>query len=305
MGQKDIKNRISSVKNIHKITRAMEMVAAARLRRAEQRIEALRPYAEGMRKLTRRAAEQAGGMPRVPVMVERTEEKRVGVVLITGDRGLAGAFNSNIIRDGMRLKSELRGQGKEAVFSAVGRKGVGALTFRKEDPRTSYVGFTDRPGFANAREIGEELTARYVDEELDRVELVYNRYVSPLTQHVWRQTLLPLQQADVIGEGVGEEEEESEETEIEKAHSHSSWEYEPEAEELLGQLIPEYVNISIYRALLESAASELGARMTAMRSAAENAEEMMDDLTLEMNRVRQAEITQEILEVVAGAEALG
>ncbi len=137
------------------------------------------------------------------------------------------------------------------------------------------------------------------------MELVYNRYVSPLTQHVWRQTLLPLQQADVIGEGVAEEEEEGEETEIEKAHASSIWEYEPEAEDLLGELIPEYVNISVYRALLESAASELGARMTAMRSAAENAEEMMGDLTLEMNRVRQAEITQEILEVVAGAEALG
>src|SRR5262245_62446916 len=203
--QKDVKNRIASIKNINKITRAMEMVAAARLRRAEQRIEQLRPYAQSMRKLTRRAAEQAGGMPSVPVMVERAEEKRVGVVLITGDRGLAGAFNTNIIRDGLRLRNELRDGGKEAVFSAVGRKGVSALTFRKQDLRTSYVGFTDRPGFANAREIGEELTAGYVDGELDRVELVYNRYVSPLTQHVWRQTLLPLQQAEVLGEGVEEE----------------------------------------------------------------------------------------------------
>ena len=303
--QKDVKSRISSIKNINKITRAMEMVAAARLRRAEQRIEALRPYAEGMRKLTRRAAEQAGGMPRVPVMVEREEEKRVGLVLITGDRGLAGAFNTNIIRDGMRLGKELRESGIEPAFSAVGRKGVGALTFRKQELAGSYTGFTDRPAFANAREIGEELTARYVDGEVDRVELVYNRYVSPLTQHVWRQTLLPMQQAEVIGEGVAEEEEDAEETEIERAHSQALWEYEPDAEELLSQLIPEYVNISVYRALLESAASELGARMTAMRNAAENAETMIDDLTLEMNRVRQAEITQEILEVVAGAEALG
>jgi F-type H+-transporting ATPase subunit gamma len=303
--QKDVKNRIASIKNINKITRAMEMVAAARLRRAEQRIDQLRPYAQSMRKLTRRAAEQAGGVSRVPVLEEHAEEKRVGIVLVTGDRGLAGAFNTNIIRDGLRLRDELRGEGKEVVFSAVGRKGVSALTFRKEEPQSSYVGFTDRPAFANAREIGEELTARYVDEELDRVEMVYNRYVSPLTQHVWRQTLLPLQQADVIGEGVEAEEEEGEETEIEMAHRKSLWVYEPEAEELLAQLIPEYVNISVYRALLESAASELGARMTAMRSAAENAEEMMGDLTLEMNRVRQAEITQEILEVVAGAEALG
>lgn len=303
--QKDVKNRIASIKNINKITRAMEMVAAARLRRAEQRIEQLRPYAQGMRKLTRRAAEQAGGMPRVPVMVEREDVKRVGVVLITGDRGLAGAFNTNIIRDGMRLGNELRERQVEPVYSAVGRKGVSALSFRKQDLRSSYVGFTDRPAFANAREIGEELTAGYVDGELDRVELVYNRYVSPLTQHVWRQTLLPLQQAEVLGEGVEEEEVEAEETEIEKAHGRALWVYEPEAEELLAQLVPEYVNISVYRALLESAASELGARMTAMRNAAENAETMMDDLTLEMNRARQAEITQEILEVVAGAEALG
>jgi F-type H+-transporting ATPase subunit gamma len=303
--QKDVKNRIASVKNIHKITRAMEMVAAARLRRAEQRIEQLRPYAQGIRKLTRRAAERAGALPRVPVLVEREELRRVGVVLITGDRGLAGAFNTNVIRDGMRLREELGGQGVKTSFSAVGRKGVSALTFRKEELRSSYVGFTDRPGFANAREIGEELTARYIDEELDKVELVYNHYVSPLTQHVWRQTLLPLQQADVIGEGVEAEEEEVEETEIEKAHGRALWIYEPEAEALLSQLIPEYVNISVYRALLESAASELGARMTAMRNAAENAETMIDDLTLEMNRARQAEITQEILEVVAGAEALG
>ena len=303
--QKDVKNRIASIKNINKITRAMEMVAAARLRRAEQRIEQLRPYAQGIRKLTRRAAEQAGGMPRVPVMAEREDVKRVGVVLITGDRGLAGAFNTNIIREGMRLGNELREQGVEPVYSAIGRKGVSALTFRKQDLRTSYIGFTDRPGFANAREIGEELTSSYVDEDLDRVELVYNRYVSPLTQHVWRQTLLPLQQAEVLGEGVAEEEEEEKETEIERAHGRALWIYEPEAEQLLSQLIPEYVNISVYRALLESAASELGARMTAMRNAAENAETMMDDLTLEMNRARQAEITQEILEVVAGAEALG
>jgi F-type H+-transporting ATPase subunit gamma len=303
--QKDVKNRIASIKNINKITRAMEMVAAARLRRAEQRIEALRPYAEGMRKLTRRAAEQAGGVPRVPVMEEREDVKRAGVVLITGDRGLAGAFNTNIIRDGLRLGGELGDEGVDVSFSAVGRKGVSALTFRKQELDNSYVGFTDRPAFANAREIGEELTARYVDGEVDKVELVFNRYVSPLTQHVWRQTLLPLQQAEVLGEGVEEEQEEAEETEIEKAHSRALWIYEPEAEELLAQLIPEYVNISVYRALLESAASELGARMTAMRNAAENAETMMDDLTLEMNRARQAEITQEILEVVAGAEALG
>jgi F-type H+-transporting ATPase subunit gamma len=303
--QKEVKSRIASIKNINKITRAMEMVAAARLRRAEQRIEDLRPYAEGMRKLTRTAAERAGGIPRVPVMVERENVKRVGIVLVTGDRGLAGAFNTNVIREGMRTAARVRGEGAEPSFVVVGRKGVSTLTFRKQNVSAEYTGFTDRPHFANAREIGEGLTARYVDEDLDRVEMIYNRFVSPLTQHVWRQTLLPLQQAEVTGEGAAEEDLGGEETEAERLQSKSEWSYEPDAEELLARLIPEYVSISVYRALLESAASELGARMTAMRNAAENAEAIMDDLTLEMNRVRQAEITQEILEVVAGAEALG
>jgi F-type H+-transporting ATPase subunit gamma len=304
--QKEVKNRIASIKNINKITRAMEMVAAARLRRAEQRIAHLRPYAEGMRKLTREASERAGGIPTVPVMVEREDVKRVGIVLVTGDRGLAGAFNSNIIREGMRTAAKVRSEGAEPVFAVVGRKGVSALTFRKQEITGSYIGFTDRPAFANAREIGEEMTARYVDEDLDRVELIYNRFVSPLTQHVWRQTLLPLQQAEVVGEGAEEQDSgEQEEAEAEGDQSRSQWEFEPDPEDLLERLIPEYVTISVYRALLESAASELGARMTAMRNAAENAETIMDDLTLEMNRVRQSEITQQILEVVAGAEALG
>jgi F-type H+-transporting ATPase subunit gamma len=304
--QKEVKNRIASVKNINKITRAMEMVAAARLRRAEQRISDLRPYAEGIRRLTRQASAHAGGIPRVPVLVERENVKRVGIVLVTGDRGLAGAFNSNIIREGMRTAAKVREEGAEPAFAVVGRKGVSAMTFRKQDVTSSYVGFTDRPAFANAREIGEEMTARYVDEDLDRVELIYNRFVSPLTQHVWRQTLLPLQQAEVTGEGAESEVEAEEETADGGVdQSRSEWIYEPDAEELLGRLIPEYVTISVYRALLESAASELGARMTAMRNAAENAESMIGDLTLEMNRARQAEITQEILEVVGGAEALG
>jgi F-type H+-transporting ATPase subunit gamma len=303
--QKEVKSRIASIKNINKITRAMEMVAAARLRRAEQRIDHLRPYAEGMRKLTRQASERAGGIPRVPVMVERENVKRVGIVLVTGDRGLAGAFNSNIIREGMRTAAKVRSEGAEPSFAVVGRKGVSAMTFRKQEITGSYIGFTDRPAFANAREIGEEMTARYVDEDFDRVELIYNRFVSPLTQHVWRQTLLPLQQAEVIGEGAEQDAEAEGETETESAQSRSQWEFEPEPEDLLARLIPEYVTISVYRALLESAASELGARMTAMRNAAENAETIMDDLTLEMNRVRQSEITQQILEVVAGAEALG
>jgi F-type H+-transporting ATPase subunit gamma len=305
--RKEVKNRIASVKNIHKITRAMEMVAAARLRRAEQRIEHLRPYAQAIRKLTRRAAEEVGDIPRVPVLEEREKVRNVGILLVTGDRGLAGAFNTNIIREGIRLQREWESNGGQVVFSVVGRRGESALAFRKLELVRSYTGFTDRPAFANAREIAEQLVSSYVDEELDRVELIYNRYVSPLTQYVRRQTLLPLQEADVFGEKVEElaRDEPEADSELVEAHKRALWIYEPEPEELLKRLVPDYVNISVYRALLESAASEHGARMTAMRSAAENAQSMISDLTLEMNRVRQAEITQEILEVVTGAEALG
>jgi F-type H+-transporting ATPase subunit gamma len=302
--QKEVKSRIASIKNINKITRAMEMVAAARLRRSEQRIADLRPYSEGMRKLTRIASEHAGGLPRMPVLAERENVQRVGIVLVTADRGLAGAFNSNIIREGMRSAARVRDEGAEAVFSVVGRKGVSAMNFRKQDLVGEYSGFTDRPAFSDARQIGEEMVARYVDEDVDRVELIYNRFVSPLTQHVWRQTLLPLQQAEVVGEGAEAEEEATTEDEESGSQARSDWFYEPDPEELLTRLIPEYVTISVYRALLESAASELGARMTAMRNAAENAEKINDKLTLEMNRARQAEITQQILEVVSGAEAL-
>jgi F-type H+-transporting ATPase subunit gamma len=192
------------------------------------------------------------------------------------------------------------------VFSVVGRRGISTMRFRGEELTGEYAGFTDRPAFANAREIADALIASYVDEELDRVDLIYNRYVSPLTQYVRRQTLLPIQQAEVFGEGVAElqQVEEDVDEELAAAHRRALWVYEPEPEELLAELVPEYAQLSVYRALLESTASEHGSRMTAMRNAAENAKEVISDLTLEMNRVRQAEITQEILEVVSGAEGV-
>jgi F-type H+-transporting ATPase subunit gamma len=302
--QKEVKNRIASVKNIHKITRAMEAVAAARLRRAEQRIDAMRPYAQAIRKMTKQVSDASSTVPRIALLEERENVRTVGIVLITGDRGLAGAFNTNIIREGLRLKREFASDGADVTFSVVGRRGNSALGFRGETIADSYVGFTDRPAFTDARNVSKDVVSAYVDEELDRVELVYNRYVSPLTQYVRRQTLLPMQEAEVYGEGVPEPEEPAD-PELAEAHEKAYWDYEPEPEVLLPMLFEEYVDLSVYRALLESSASELGARMTAMRSAAENAQDLIGDLTLEMNRVRQAEITQEILEVVGGAEALG
>jgi F-type H+-transporting ATPase subunit gamma len=299
VSQRDVKNRISSVKNIEKITRAMEMVAAARLRRAEQRISALRPYAGAIRRMTRQAAEAAGSeISGLPVLKEHESVDRVALLLVTGDRGLAGAFNSQIIRAGVRAAAEHESQGREVVFYAAGRRGVSTLTFRKHEPAGAYVGFTDRPAYANAREIADDLTAGFVDGEVDQVEIFYNGYVSPLTQEVRRETLLPLQQATIL-EGNEHEDEDRDES----AH-HALVEYEPDPAEILGRLVPQYVEISVFRALLESTASEHGARMTAMRNASENAGTLIEDLTLEMNRARQAEITQEIMEVVAGANAL-
>src|SRR5688572_13867850 len=297
--QKDVKNRISSVKNIQKITRAMEMVAAARLRRAEQRIENLRPYAGAIRRMTRRVVEAVENIPSLPVLEEHDQENRVGILLVTGDRGLAGPFNSQIIRAGNRRGAEVEADGKEVVWFASGRRGVSSLQFRGRDVTGAYTGFTDRPAYANAREIADDLVQHYVDNELDRVEIIYNHYVSALTQDVSHETLLPLQQIDALTEEEDEQDEDERDDE-----QKSSWLYEPEPEEILERLIPDYVEISIYRALLESTASEHGARMTAMRNAQENASGMIDDLTLEMNRQRQAEITQEIMEVVAGAEGL-
>ena len=296
--QRDVRNRIGAVKNIQKITRAMEMVAAARLRRAEQRIEALRPYASAIRRMTRQAAQDAGNLPRLPILTEHEQVRSVGLLLIAGDRGLAGAFNSNVIRAGVAAGRSHQGDGLTPVYYASGRRPASSLTFRGMEPAESFTGFTDRPAYADARRIAERLMAAYVDGDLDQVEIFYNGYISPLSQVVRRETLLPLQRATLLDED--SEEEESEQDKQPRALV----EYEPDPEEILGRLVPDYVEISIYRALLESTASEHGARMTAMRNASENAGTLIDDLTLQMNRARQAEITQEIMEVVAGAEGL-
>jgi F-type H+-transporting ATPase subunit gamma len=303
MALKDVKSRIASIKNIQKITRAMEMVAAARLRRAEQRIHVLRPYARAIRRMTRQAAEAAGNVPNVPILAEHENEETVAILLVAADRGLAGAFNSQIIRAGIRLANELESEGKKVVWYASGRRGVSSLAFRGREIVEGYTGFTERPAYGNAREIASDLMSAYVDGEVDRVEIIYNGFVSALTQHVTRETLLPLQHASILGED--EEEDEGEEHAGEDEHGHHALvEYEPDPEEILRRLVPAYVEISLYRALLESSASELGARMTAMRNASENAGDLIKDYTLQMNRERQAAITQEIMEVVAGAESL-
>jgi F-type H+-transporting ATPase subunit gamma len=303
--QRDVRNRISSVKNIQKITRAMEMVAAARLRRAEQRIESLRPYADAIRRMTRQAAQAAGDVPRLPILAEHDQVNTVGLLVVAGDRGLAGAFNSNAVRAGVRAASEHADDGAKALFFASGRRPASSLAFRGQDVAESFTGFTDRPSYADARKIAERLMAAYIDDEVDQVEIFYNGYISPLSQVIRRETLLPLQRASVLDDDDDDGDEGEGGEDDSDSQKRALVEYEPDPEDILKRLVPDYVEISVYRALLESTASEHGARMTAMRNASENASTLIDDYTLEMNRARQAEITQEIMEVVAGAEGLG
>src|SRR4051812_7131014 len=255
--QRDVKTRIDSVKNIRKITRAMEMVAAARLRRAEQRISALRPSAGAFRGMTSQSSKApAGECSALPILQLPESESAVAFLLITGARGLAGAFNSQILRAGLRAANEHEGQGRKSVFYASGRRGVSSLGFRGREVAGGYTGFTDRPSYADAREIAEDLITAYVDDKIDRVELFYNGYISPLVQEVRRETLLPLQEATILE---ADEDEESDDDRDDDDGRHALVEYEPGPEEILQRLVPDYVEISIYRALLESTASEHGA----------------------------------------------
>jgi F-type H+-transporting ATPase subunit gamma len=251
--------------------------------------------------MTRQAAEAAGHVPSLPILEEHENVSNVGLLLIAGDRGLAGAFNSNIVRAGVAAGREHEGEGHTPVFFASGRRPATSLTFRGLTLVESFTGFTDRPSYADARRIADRLMAAYVDGEVDQVEIFYNGYISPVSQVVRRETLLPLQQATVLEE---ESDSDGADSSDNQSGPRALVEYEPEPEEILKRLVPDYVEISIYRALLESTASEHGARMTAMHNASDNASDLIKTLTLEMNRARQAEITQEILEVVAGAEGL-
>jgi F-type H+-transporting ATPase subunit gamma len=289
----DIKRRIQSVRNTRKITRAMELVAAAKLRRAEQRIRALRPYAETMNELIAGVG-RASSSVRLPLLEQREQVDTVAIVPLTGDRGLAGAFNAQILRRAFALERSVQAEGKTVRWVAVGKKGRSTLLFRRRELSGTYMGFTDRPAYEDAQAIAHRVSELFVEGEIDRVTLVYNTYVSALTQRVTEQDVLPIS-PDIL---------ETDEEERAADTLRGDFIFEPEPEEILLRLLPVYVETQIYRALLESTASEQGARMTAMRNASKNAGELIDTLTLRMNRARQAEITQEILEVVGGAEAL-
>jgi F-type H+-transporting ATPase subunit gamma len=255
--------------------------------------------------MTRQAAQAAGAeATRLPLLSEHESETNVGLLLVTGDRGLAGGFNSQIIRAGVRFSAEMAEEGRRSSWYATGRRGVSSLAFRGHELSGSYTGFADRPAYADARTIADDLIEAYIDGRLDRVEMVYNSYVSPLTQTVTHQRLLPLSHQAIAGEPDADRETAQDGAEQSKSGQRAHVDYEPDAEKILRRLVPDYIEISIYRALVESAAGFFGAQMTAMRNASENAGEIITEYTLQMNRARQAEITQEIMEVVAGAEGL-
>ena len=289
----DLKRRIRSIRNTRKITKAMELVASARLRRAQARIEAMRPYADRMMELmagTARASTSLRGL----ALLQRREVRTAAIVPLTGDRGLAGASNAQVLRRAFALERRLRSEGVQVRWLVAGKKGRSTLRFRGYELEQAWTGFSDRPAYADAQAIANRLADLYAGEEVDRVVIVYNHFVSPLVQKVVEQDVLP------VPEQVLERDEE----EARQAALLGDFIYEPEPEQILERLLPVYVETELYRALLESAASEQGARMTAMRNASGNAADLIDSLTLAMNRARQAEITQEILEVVAGADAL-
>jgi F-type H+-transporting ATPase subunit gamma len=288
----DIKRRIRSVGNTRKITRAMELVAAAKLRRAQTRIEAMRPYAERMQELMVGTARASASVRSLPLL-QRREVRKAALLPLTGDRGLAGAFNGQILRAALARARELEEDGVAVRWLVSGKKGASTLRFRRYSIEQAWTGFSDSPHYSDAQAIAHRIADLYTEQEIDRVVVIYNHFESALVQQVVTQEVLPIPESLLEGD----------EEQHEKALL-GDFIYEPEPEQILERLLPVYVETEIYRALLESAASEQGARMTAMRNATKNAAELIDSLTLSMNRARQAEITQEILEVVGGAEAL-
>ena len=292
----DLRRRISSVRNTRKITKALELVAGARLRRAQTRIEEMRPYADRMQELMVGTARAASSLRNLALLQEREEVRRVAFVVVTGDRGLAGPFNGQVLRRAFELERQARAEGQEVVWLAVGRKGASTLRFRRYEVTAEWAGFADKPRYHDAQAVGQKLAELYEAQEIDRAVLLYNRFESVLVQRVTTTDLLPIRE-DVLAEEERAEEESG-------GGVRGDFIYEPEPEEILERLLPVYLETEIYRALLESAAAFLASQMTAMRNASKNAGDLIDSLTLSLNRARQAEITQEILEVVAGADAL-
>ena len=280
---RDLQRQINTVKNQARVFSALQTVSSVKFRKAEARVRRARPYAENVEQMMRDVAANATGD--LPLLIGR-EVNRVAVCTLTADRGLAGGFNAQVLRRTVRLREE---KDSDALQVASGRKAVAFFRFRRVELAEVFTGFTDNPTYENAREIGRTLTHLFDEEEAHEVYLVYNRFESALNQRPVVNRLLPVAR---------------EEDDEDEGNGTSYMDYVPDAETVLKRLGPRYVETMVWQALLEGAAGEHGARMTAMKNATDNANDLVRDLTLQMNKARQAQITQEILEIVGGAEAL-
>jgi len=284
---KIIRKRIVSVKNTQKITRAMKLVAAARLRRAQENITRMRPYALQTLKLLSSLAARAGEDEELHPLLARREEKNILLIVLTSDRGLAGSFNASVSKAAHRFYLERTAAGANVTVGAIGRKGRDYLRRRDVPIKHAFSNIFAGLNYDKANEIGQVVTSEYAAHALDACYLVYNEFKSAITQKVTVEKLLPI-----------------EPMKIPENESAIDYIYEPDQRTILESLLPLYVNVEIYRALLESVASEHGARMTAMDNATRNAKDMISRLTLQANRARQAAITTELMEIIGGAEAL-
>ncbi len=276
------------MKSTQKITKAMKMVSAAKLRRAQNAIVAARPYARALDQMIADLVSRSEGISH-PLLSSRPV-RRVEILAITSDRGLAGGFNANVIRRVARFAYE-RDRSTSLRLTTVGRKGLDAFRRRHLEIRKDHAGFFNRLSYESARELAEELTVEFLEDRVDQVLLAYNEFVSAITQRVVLTPLLPFERPEAEGQAAG-------------LRSLIDFEYEPSKQAVLDRLVPQAVATRVYRALLESVASEHGARMSAMENATNNAEDAISRLTLNYNRTRQAAITKELMEIVSGAEAL-
>ncbi|MGW5722784.1 F0F1 ATP synthase subunit gamma [Amycolatopsis sp. NPDC003865] len=300
---RELRSRIKATKSIGKITKAMELIATARITKARAKVAASRPYADEITKVLSALAGAAANLDH-PMLVERPNPKRAAVLVVTSDKGQCGGYNSNVLRATEELLALLRSEGKEPEVYVTGNKGLNYYRFRDRPVVDSWTGFSDQPAYTNAVAAGEALVESFMlgaDDEhgnadgitgVDEIHIVYTEFVSMLTQRPVAKRVAPLE----VEYSEGEEEK--------PAGLLPSYEFEPSADKLLDALLPKYINTRLYAALLESAASELAARRTAMKAASDNANELVGTLTREMNQARQAQITQEISEIVGGANAL-
>lgn len=300
---RELRSRIKATKSIGKITKAMELIATARITKARAKVAASRPYSDEITNVLSALASASANLDH-PLLVERPNPKRAAVLVITSDKGQCGGYNSNVLKATEELLTLLREQGKEPVLYVTGNKGLSYYRFRGREVTESWTGFSDQPGYVNASSAGELIVESFLngadDDEgnadgvlgVDEIHVVYTEFVSMLTQRPVAKRVAPL------------EVEYTEDEEEKPAGLLPSYEFEPSAEKLLAALLPKYINTRIFAAMLESAASELAARRTAMKAASDNANELVNTLTREANQARQAQITQEISEIVGGANAL-